>query len=155
SSARIGSSPASERQPLPLDEHLFAVAQNAADNGSSLEVRLPALLHDLGQPDGGDGGDHPRIGAALADEILERLRYPTRVRHHVVWIVAHHGFKLDHSPDARDARRFLAEHGDTLAHDLVDHKLADLAAKNVPAEELERIEELRRLLTQEQAQPHH
>jgi tRNA nucleotidyltransferase/poly(A) polymerase len=151
----IGFSLGSDRQPLPLDEHLFTVAQIAADNGSSLEVRIAALLHDLGKPDEGDGDDHPRIGAALADEILERLRYPTRVRHHVVWIVAHHGFKLEHTPDPRDARRFLAEHGDGLAHDLIDHKLADLAAKSVPAAELERVEELRRLVRQEQSQPHH
>ena len=151
----IGFSLGSDRQPLPLDEHLFTVAQIAADNGSSLEVRIAALLHDLGKPDEGDGDDHPRIGAALADEILERLRYPTRVRHHVVWIVAHHGFKLEHTPDPRDARRFLAEHGDGLAHDLIDHKLADLAAKSVPAAELERVEELRRLVRQERSQPYH
>ena len=36
------------------------------------------------------------------------------------------------------ARRFLAEHGDELALDLIDHKAADLAAKRVPAAELER-----------------
>jgi tRNA nucleotidyltransferase/poly(A) polymerase len=151
----IGFSLDSDRQPLVLDEHLFAVAQLAADNGYRLEVRLAALLHDLGKPHEEGDDDHPRIGAALTDEILERLRYPTRVRHHVVWIVAHHGFKLDRPPDARDARRFLAEHGDMLAHDLVDHKIADLAAKDVPAEELERVQDLRQLLTQERAQPHH
>ena len=106
-------------------------------------------------PDEGDGDDHPRIGAALTDGILERLRYPNHVRHHVVWIVAHHGFKFDQPPDARDARRFLSEHGEALAHDLIDHKAADLAAKDVPAAELERIEELRRLVTQEQSQPYH
>ena len=72
----IGFSLDSDRQPLPLDEHLFAVAQLAADNGSSLEVRLAGLLHDLGKPDEGDGDDHPRIGAALADGILRAPPLP-------------------------------------------------------------------------------
>ena len=46
----IGYALGSERQPLPLDEHIFAVVQNAADAGASLEVRLACLLHDLGKP---------------------------------------------------------------------------------------------------------
>ena len=151
----IGFSLGSDRQPLPLDEHLFAVAQLAADHGNSLEVRLAGLLHDLGKPLDEEGeDDHTYRGAALADEILERLRYPTRVRHHIVWIVAHHGFKLDHAPDARDARRFLAEHGDELAQDLIDHKAADLGAKRVAAAELEFVAELRVLVAAERSQPH-
>ena len=36
----IGYALDSERQPLPLDEHIFAVVQNAADGGATLEVRL-------------------------------------------------------------------------------------------------------------------
>jgi putative nucleotidyltransferase with HDIG domain len=151
----IGFSLNSERQPLLLDEHLFAVAQLAADRGYGLEVRLAGLLHDLGKPvDDGDGDDHAYLGAALADEILERLRYPTRVRHHVVWIVAHHGFPVDRPPDARDARRFLAEHGDELAQDLVDHKAADLGVKRVPVAELAHVEQLGVLVAAERTQPH-
>ena len=151
----IGFSLHSDRQPLPLDEHLFAVAQLAADNGARLEVRLAGLLHDLGKPLDGEGGDdHAYLGAALADEILERLRYPTRVRHHIVWIVAHHGFPLDEPPDARTARRFLAAHGDELAQDLIAHKAADLGTKTVPAEELALVEQLRALVVEQRSQPH-
>ena len=51
-------------------------------------------------------------GPELADRILKRLRYPTRVRQHVVRIVAGHAFQLDGPIDGRVARRFLAEHGD-------------------------------------------
>jgi len=151
----IGFSLGSDRQPLTLDEHLFAVAQLAADSGDKLEVRLAGLLHDLGKPlHASDGDDHAHLGAALADEILERLRYPTRVRHHVVWIVAYHGFPLDYPPDARTARRFLADHGDELARDLIDLKAADLAAKRVPPHETALLEQLRELVTAERSQPH-
>ena len=62
-----------------LDEHVFAVVQAAADAGTPLEVRLAALLHDLGKPEAErDGGDHAAAGrhcsrtcaaaAALPDE---------------------------------------------------------------------------------------
>src|SRR5688500_1342119 len=47
----LGYALGSRRQPLPLDEHLFAVVQAAADAGADLAVRLSALLHDLGKPE--------------------------------------------------------------------------------------------------------
>jgi tRNA nucleotidyltransferase (CCA-adding enzyme) len=153
----IGYRLGTDRQPLPLEEHSFAVAQNAADAGASLEVRLACLLHDLGKPaaDAAPGdGDHARESARIADRVLLRLRYPTRVRHHVVHIVAAHGFPVDDGWDARDARRFLAEHGDTLAADLIAHKAADLAAKRVEPVELAGIERLRQLVEEESTQPH-
>jgi tRNA nucleotidyltransferase (CCA-adding enzyme) len=146
-----------ERQPLPLEEHVFAVVQNAAEAGTSLEVRLAALLHDLGKPDADAQPadvDHTSVGAALADRVLKRLRYPTRVRHHVVRIVAAHGFKADRAWDARAARHFLAEHGDELAKELIEHKAADLAAKRVDASELAALEQLRGLVERERSQPH-
>jgi tRNA nucleotidyltransferase (CCA-adding enzyme) len=68
-------------------------------------------------------------------------------------LVAAHAFSLD-DVDELYARRFLRKHGDELARDLVDHKRADLHAKNVPAEEHEAVERLARLLEQERDQPH-
>ncbi len=145
----------SDRQPLPLEEHLFAVVQHAADDGAALEVRLACLLHDLGKPAAAaDGSPHAEVGAKLAGRILDRLRYPTRVRHHVVRLVAAHAFRLDEPPDERLARRFLGEHGDGLALDLLQHKAADLAAKRASARELEHLSLLRRLVEEGRSQPH-
>jgi tRNA nucleotidyltransferase (CCA-adding enzyme) len=152
----IGYSLGSERQPLPLEEHIFAVVQRSADAGDPLEVRLACLLHDLAKPetDASPARDHARAGAAIADRILRRLRYPTRVRHRVVQIIGSHGFRLDGEVDARAARRFLAAHGDELADDLLRHKAADLAAKRVPEQELEWLAEFRATVLRESSQPH-
>ena len=154
-SPAIGYSLGSERQPLALDEHMFRVVQSAADADASLAVRLACLLHDLGKPEAdAEGASHAAVGARLADRILERLRYPTRVRHHIVRIVAGHAFRLDGPIDGLFARRFLAEHGDVLALDLISHKTADLGSKPVPGHELEALASLRRLVEEERSQPH-
>jgi tRNA nucleotidyltransferase (CCA-adding enzyme) len=147
----IGFEQGSERQHLPLDEHIFAVVQAAADGGANLPVRLGALLHDAGKP--GAEGDHAERGARLASQALGRLRYPTRLRTHVTRLVRAHPFRLD-SIDERFARRFLREHGDELAFDLVALKEADLQGKRVSQTELDAAADLRRLLEQERTQPH-
>ena len=141
----------SERQHLPLDDHIFEVVQAAADAGAPLAVRLAALLHDTGKP--GANGDHAERGARLADEALDRLRYPARLRAYVVRLVRAHAFPLD-EVDERFARRFLREHGDTLAFDLVAHKQADLRGKQVPETEHAAAARLRELLEQQRTQPH-
>jgi tRNA nucleotidyltransferase/poly(A) polymerase len=144
----------SKRQHLPLDEHIFAVVQAAADAHESLPVRLAALFHDLGKPEAdATGGDHAEIAARIASAELRRLRYPTRLRTHVRRIVRHHSFRLD-DVDELHARRFLRTHGDTLARDLAAIKQADLRGKNVPAEEHERAQRFRELLQAESTKPH-
>jgi putative nucleotidyltransferase with HDIG domain len=151
----LGYEQQSGRQHLTLDEHVFAVVQAAADAGAPLEVRLAALLHDLGKPEAEqNGGDHAAIGAAIAAKALSRLRYPTRLRAYVVRLVREHAFAREGGPAAVDARRFLARHGDRLAFDLVSHRAADLAGKAVPPEEHEWLERFRALLEQERTQPH-
>ena len=152
----IGFVTGSPRQPLALDEHTFAVVQNAADGDASLEVRLSALLHDLGKPC--VERDHAQAGVEIARATLARLRYPTVLRRDVVAIVAAHDYQLDPWRDdaqaAVAARRFLARHGDRRAAELVAHKRADLAAKTVPDWESEALDRLARELVVAQAQPH-
>jgi len=147
----IGFEQDSERQHLPLDEHTFEVVQAAADAGASLAVRLAALLHDSGKP--GANGKHAERGAKLTDQALERLRYPTRLRLYVTRLVRAHAFSLE-QVDERFARRFLREHGEELAFDLVAHKDADLRGKQVSQAELDAAARLRSLLEQERTQPH-
>jgi tRNA nucleotidyltransferase (CCA-adding enzyme) len=151
----IGYKQRSGRQHLTLDEHVFAVVQAAADADAPLEVRLAALLHDAGKPEAErHGGDHAAIGAAAAGRALQRLRYPTRLRVYVVRLVREHPFALSDAPQAVDARRFLARHGERLAGDLLAHRAADLAGKTVPDGEWQRLETFRTLLEQERGRPH-
>jgi tRNA nucleotidyltransferase (CCA-adding enzyme) len=147
----IGLEQESARQHLPLDEHTFAVVQQAADADASLAVRLGALLHDLGKP--GENGKHADHSAKIAGAIMNRLRYPTKLTTYVKRLIAAHSFPLDHV-DELFARRFLREHGDGLAFDLVAHKQADLRAKRVDPNELETAARLQALLEQELSQPH-
>jgi len=153
--AAIGYALPGGRQPVPLDEHVFAVVQGTAAAGAPLAIRLAALLHDLGKPeaDRGEGG-HAQLGAELVLSLMGRLRYPNALRDEVGRLVAGHSFKLDGPIDALFARRFLASHGVELAASLVTLKRADLGAKEVEDWELEHLAVLERLLTEEAGSPH-
>ncbi len=169
----IGFDQESDYHGLTLDEHTFMVVQAAADARMPLRVRLAALLHDTGKPAvawrGRDGRlhyyarpglsdrSHEQVGAELAREALQRLRYPTELRRRVVQIVRHH--MLSPRGDATRARRLLARYGDELAFDLLDHKAADLRGKwgpgePPPEEQLAELAAFRRLVESEQASPH-
>jgi poly(A) polymerase/tRNA nucleotidyltransferase (CCA-adding enzyme) len=148
----IGFEPGDGAQTVTLDEHLFLVVQAAADAGAPLTVRLAALLHDLGKPEAPGFAEHADAGARIASRILRRLRYPTLLQRHVTRLVGAHAFDVEAS--AVNARRFLARHGDDLALDLAEHRLADLRAKDVPSEWLDAAETFQRLLEQERRSPH-
>ena len=155
----------------PLDEHLFEAVQAGAGAQLPLRVRLALLLHDVGKPEaawrGKDGRlhyyakpelgkrAHEEVGAEIASRALSRLRYPTRLRSEVRSIVLHHGFSPPRRDDAVQARRFLAEHRERTAFDLVAHKDADLRAKGRDvAEELAALDAFRQMLERERRQPH-
>jgi putative nucleotidyltransferase with HDIG domain len=153
--AVIGHDLHSERQPGPLEEHLFAVVEETAELDAELSVRLCALLHDLGKPEADrTGADHALVGAAIAGRVMRRLRYPNALRDEVRRLVAGHAFHLDGPVDGLFARRFLASHGIDRARRLVLHKQADLGAKQVAAWEPEHLAALTRLIEVERASPH-
>ena len=167
----IGFEQENRRHGDTVDEHTFRVVQAAADAGMALRVRLAALFHDLGKPHvawrGDDGRlhyyaapgrsakSHEEVGAELAEQALERLRYPTDLRRRVVRIVLHHMLDPGRA-DALRARRLLARHGAGLLSDLLDHKEADLRGKGdeCTGHELEALQRFRAVVLAEQGSPH-
>ena len=155
----IGFDQESRYHELPLDEHLVAVVQATANAGAPLQVRLAALLHDAGKPEsawrGKDGRlhfyanptlgkrSHEELGADLASTALARLRYPTRLRAAVQWLVREHMFDIPARALPVRARRFLSRHGELAAFDLIAHKDADLHGKRVAENEPTRAELVR------------
>jgi poly(A) polymerase/tRNA nucleotidyltransferase (CCA-adding enzyme) len=151
----IGHDTGTERQGMPVDEHIFATVQQGADLGLPLEVMLALLVHDLGKPIPDREIDHAHRAALLAGPALDRLRYPTKVRDEVVKIVREHAFPVEQDFGGEAARRFLAEHGDRLAQELMQHKRADLLAKQIEPWELPALDDMERALAAEREHPHH
>ena len=135
-----------------LTDHVFAVVQETANAADDLAVRLAAMFHDLGKPVDSSPQGHAQVSAEIARATMKRLRYPSKLTRRVVAIVRGHPYRAEDRPTTpRGARRFLLEHGDELAFDLVAHRLADLRAKG---RDTSGVEEVRALLLQELSSPH-
>jgi putative nucleotidyltransferase with HDIG domain len=96
-------------------------------------VRWAALLHDIGKPAtrverNGEGTfyEHEVVGAALADRLLERLRFPLEERRAIVHLVREHmfGYRPEWSDGA--VRRWLRRVGLDSVADLFDLRIADV-----------------------------
>ena len=101
-----------------------------------LELRLAALLHDVGKPatfttdaDGrGHFYGHAKAGAQMANEILLKLKAPTQLREDVVWLIEQH--MAFFQPERKSIRRLLSRYGKEKLLMLNDLHQADLLGKD-------------------------
>ncbi len=121
-------------------EHHIRSLDYAAKQGYPLEIRLAALLHDIGKPKTkeGDGPDatfynHERVGAKMAARALERLRLSKDVLERTVHLIRYHMFYYNvDEVSAAGVRRFLARVGPENVDDLLKVREADRIGSGVP-----------------------
>ena len=118
------------------------------------ELRLAALLHDIGKPEtftmdeSGEGHfyGHAGVSAAIAETVLRGLKASNALREEVVWLVKHH---MDRYPcEEKTARRCLSRHGLARMERLLQFQACDLGGKgtSAPSESLRELEDLLALL---------
>lgn len=129
---------------LELGEHLLAVLERTAKLTDDPDVRLAALLHDIGKPGSawtdpetgkfhfyknkeGQGENHEELGAQMAEKRLRDLHYPEARIKKMRDLVAHHMFPAFTSP--KGARKFVNTVGD-YAEDLMNIREGDNGGKS-------------------------
>jgi poly(A) polymerase/tRNA nucleotidyltransferase (CCA-adding enzyme) len=119
-------------------KHLVASLEKCPSK--KLEVRLAALLHDVGKPKSkrGEGENatfynHEYIGERMTKNILERLRFSRKVIDKVTLLVRNHMFyyNVDEVGES-GVRRVVQKIGLENISDLIDVRIADRLGSGVP-----------------------
>lgn len=112
------------------------VASTDAAPGHRLGLRLAALLHDIGMPrarqDSGGGvafPAHAEIGAAIARELLRRLKSSNAEIDRVTHLVAQHAGLPAPSAPAPELRRWVRRVGPDFLNDLFRLRMAGCRAR--------------------------
>ena len=116
-------------------EHLLRALQHAADQKWPLDVRLAALLHDIGKPATRRWSDekkdwtfygHDMVSARMGKNILKNLRFPKEIIQKVESLIRWHMFFSD--PDAitlSAVRRVITRVGTENIQDLLNLRVCD------------------------------
>ncbi len=126
-------------------EHTLRALQHAADKKWSLDLRLSALLHDIGKPISRRKGEvgskawsfygHEVVGARMTEKILQDLRYPKNIIEKVTKMVRMHMFFSDTSVVSLSAvRRVIAKIGKDNIWDLMNLRVCDRIGTGRPKE---------------------
>jgi len=132
-------------------EHNLKSLEYAAEKKFSLEIRLAALLHDVGKPlsKRGEGPDatfygHQVIGAKLAARILDRLHFSKEISEKVIGLIREHMFVYDpETVTDAGARRLLRRVGSENIEDLFLLREADRIGSGVPKAQPYRLRHLK------------
>ena len=126
-------------------EHLLRSLQHSADKNWPLEVRLAALLHDIGKPASRRWSDerkdwtfhgHEVVGARMAKKILNDLRIPNETASVVVSLIRWHMFFSD--PDTvmlSAVRRIITNVGVEHIKELLNLRMCDRIGTGRPKEQ--------------------
>jgi len=116
-------------------EHLMRSLQHAADKDWPLDVRLAALLHDVGKPATRVWSEekkdwtfhgHDVVSARMAKKILNDLKFPKETVHNVATLVRTHMFFSDPEVVTLSAvRRVIARVGKENINDLLNLRVCD------------------------------
>ncbi len=126
-------------------EHLLRTLQAAADKGYSTEMRLAALLHDIGKPatrrTGGKNKlytffGHEVVGAKMSRQILLRLKIPKETIDTVEKLVRWHMFFSDPDEITLSAvRRTIVRVGEDQIENLLNLRVCDRIGTGRPKEQ--------------------
>lgn len=126
-------------------EHLLRTLQAAADKSFSIEMRLAALLHDIGKPPtrrtGGKNKHytffgHEVVGARMTKVILERLKLSRELIDVVVNLVRWHMFFSDPDEITLSAvRRTIVRVGEDQIENLLNLRVCDRIGTGRPKEQ--------------------
>ncbi len=120
---------------LDLFEHLSRSCEGAPRN--DVELRLAALLHDVGKPSSRGTDDagratfhrHEEISAEMTRNLLLRLRMPRKTIARVEHLVRHHMFGYSHEFSDAAVRRLIRRVGEEHLGDLMSLRRADIYGK--------------------------
>lgn len=154
-------------------EHNLKSLQYAVEKGFSLELRLAALLHDVGKPKSrkwkdvptgkkiknGKRGDwtfygHQVVGARQTTAILQRLKYSKEAIEHVSLLVYEHMFVYD--PDVvtlSGVRRLISRVGIDNINPLIKLREADRIGSGVPKAQPYRLRYLQAMIEKVKTDP--
>lgn len=126
-------------------EHLLRSLQHAADKDYSFEVRLAALLHDIGKPESRRYDNvkkdytfygHEVIGARMTRRILKELKFPKETAQVVEKLVRWHMFFSDPDQITLSAvRRMIQNVGEDHIQELLELRTCDRIGTGRPKEQ--------------------